>query len=87
MNCYTWGLIRETHDVSTPRELKSHVDYGVLSPAVGQPQWGDTASGSQKLEASRGSCRASDRSRFVYWVQQLKELYEQVLEDICKEDE
>ena len=37
MNCYTWGLIRETHDVSTARELKSHVDYGVLSSVVGNP--------------------------------------------------
>ena len=59
-------LIRETHDVSTPRELESHVDYEVPLPVVGQRQQRDTASGSRESEAARGSSGVSGRGKFVY---------------------
>ena len=65
-DCYTWGPIQNIHDASIIRELESHVDYGVSSPAVGQCQRGDTASGSRESEAVRGSSGASGRGRVVY---------------------
>ena len=76
MNCYTWELIRETHDISTPRELKSHVYYGEI----------------QYLEVKNWRLREAHAERVTeadlsIGVQRLKELYEQALEDICKEDE
>ena len=60
------GAYPGTRDVSTPRELENHVEYGVPSPVVGQCQRGDTASRSQESEAVRGSSGASGRGRVVY---------------------
>ena len=76
MNSNTWELIRETHDISTPRELKSHVNYGEI----------------QHLEVKNWRLREAHAERVTeadlsIGVQRLKELYEQALEDICKEDE
>ena len=60
------GAYPGTWDVSTPRELENHIDYGVPSPVIGQRQRGDTVSGSRESEAARGSSGASGRGKVVY---------------------
>ena len=60
------GAYPGTRDVSTPRELENHVDYGVSSLVVGQRQRGDTTFRSRESEAARGSSGASGKGRVVY---------------------